>query len=153
MTNLALVCSNFTTKTTSFWLNTKSKVQNFIHFSISHSHFSLPIPSHSQKAWLSVYMVHYYGPYDCCLLSIFTCYICLTCIIVYSLRSCIIIIFLYIFLVLLVYCQSIMDFVFVMFIFVLFFLLHMLCVCVCIHIYIYIKLTVILSWLLILTSN
>ena len=29
--------SNFTLKTASFWLNTKSKVQNFIHFSISHS--------------------------------------------------------------------------------------------------------------------
>ena len=126
MANPELVHSCFTLKTTLFWLNTKSKVQNLIHFSFWHSHHFL------LKFSLSVDMTSVYGTLLRTLWLLFVkhfcviCYICLTCIIVCG-TFC-----------LLSIC---LGFFFVLYIFVLLFLLH--------KFYISLTLIVILLWLLI----
>ena len=97
MANPALAHSCFMLKTTSFWLNTKSKIQNLIHFSFSHSHHFLPKPLS-----LSVGMTSVYGTLLWTLWLLFvkhfcvTCYICLTCIIVCG-TFCLLSIFLWFF--------------------------------------------------------
>ena len=131
-----LVCSSSTLKTISFWLNTKLEVQTPSLLHLKLSLFSPNTLSLLVGMTRAIYMVHYYAPYGCCLLSIFMLHVIFVFyiyiyIIVYSIMSWIILFVLYIFVVLLVYCQSVMDYFFVLYIF----LLH---VFIYIYIYIYI---------------